>query len=342
MADAARAIRRNQRNLDRRVARTLRRVRNRKNRRNAGDYEPVRVDFSCVYLCGACDYFVHEHQGDDGAVVACPACGESDWIDLAVEPLANRIRDMEAEERMKVPQHVRRLVLGVSLGFFGVLATGFAVAYIFFGGLYGGFSFLTVLAAAILVPIINFWLPRPAAVFLLRNQERVPHRWHVPMPLPDPDEPPSRKYKALQAQPISETLKAPISGRECMAYQVCVLFDTPGDARPPEWVLQEQEAVAVRLGEELEVPAKALYLESPVAEVQVIEDAGEKYEAVKRFLRQRGLFITDGEFHYFEARLEPGDEVDVSDHDEEMYVVRHSGAVDCGTLPGLPRPTWRD
>ncbi|MBA2661044.1 MAG: hypothetical protein H0U74_02020 [Bradymonadaceae bacterium] len=145
----------------------------------------------------------------------------------------------------------------------------------------------------------------------------------------------------LKAHAVEGMLKAPISGRECIAYQVCVLFDTPGDARPAQWALQEQRNLSVRLGDTIEVSQNSFYLESPVEEVQQRDESIESCEATKEFLRQRGLFNTDGEFHFFEAILELGDEVNVDEYEDKVYVVRHTASANCGKLPRLPPPIWR-
>ena len=211
----------------------------------------------------------------------------------------------------------------------------------------------------LVVPVSYFILPRYVARFVMRNRqecpEELPHRWHVPYPLPDPDRTPETTYDGLEAHPADDTITAPISGRECIAYELCVLFDAPGDARPPEWSLQEQRAVDIRLGNRLELAFDELYLESPVEEVDapgVIGDLDDfddpeplepddRFDEIKRFLRQRGLFIADGDFHFFEARIEPGDRLDVDAYDDAIHILRHTDAPDCDELPRLPRPTWR-
>lgn len=332
MAEAAKAMRRIQRSLDRRAALSKRRARAR-GLQFSGDYEPKRVEFECKYLCAACGYFVDTAPADDSNQ-ACPACANDEWLDLAVEPLADRLRDMEAEERMEPPKFIRRLVVGVPLVIFaailiGIVTTSYLESGQFWSRVsfangshesraYVDYSLLTIVAAIFVVPLAYYFLPRPLAVLLLRGQERTPHRWHVPLSLPNPERKASRTLQDIEAQQCGEVLTAPISGRECLAYQVCVLFDVAGDARPPEWVLQEQRSVAIGFGDELEVASGSLYFESPVERVDV-SDA-----EVKRFLRQRGLFITEGEFQFYEARLEPGDRVNVADYDAEMYIIRHT------------------
>lgn len=346
MAQAAKAMRKIQQRINDRVAKTRRRATS----RNAGtadysDYEPERTDFPCMELCGTCGYFFDAAE-DDTVDTSCPACGEQTWVDLGVEPVAERVRDMEAAERNQVPLWIK-ISVSVATFLFLVAAAVVLGLYVHARG-----AALAAASTLFLVPAAWFGLSRPAAVLLLQGRERMPDRWHVPMPLPAEGREPTRVLEAVEAQPVESTLEAPVTGRECVAYQVCVLFDTPGDARPAEWALEEQRAEPLRLGEGLEVEPDELYLESPVEQVHATGGEGpaidlressretdERYDELKRFLRRRGLFITEGEFHFYEAVLEPGDRLHVADYDGETYVVEHSDAADADELPELPDPS---
>ncbi len=360
-AEAARAIRKLQRNLNRRFARTRERIGSHAVR--YGDLEPERTEFACHFLCGRCGYIVddpHAEEGDEEdepEAIACPACGDRDWIDLAVEPLADRIRDIEEDARMQIPGYVHVTVVAAALALFVVLAVGLIVAGYAATGAWFEQPYLFYLEATgylalFVVPLAYFFLRRPAAVWMLRGRERVPHRWHVPVDLPDPEQTPERARRDLEVRASGEVLESPVSERECVAYQICVLFDVAGDARPPEWVLQEQRASDAALGDEIVVEADRLFLESPVEHVETpsladsldspedddAEVAGERYETLKRFLRKRGLFVTEGEFHFYEACLQVGDAVDLADHGDTS-VLRHTAAEASGRLPELPHPT---
>ncbi len=326
MADAARAIRASQRELDRHVSGIMRRRRARAKGRLGVDYEPEVAEWLCGFLCSECDYLVPPQEEEP--TEACPCCRSTTWIDLSIEPLAHRIRDMEAEERMKPPPKARRNVYGTAAAVVVIMtvaagATGGAVA-----------GFITLVAGAMVGTLAGVVAVRPVSLLMLQRQPRSPHRWHLPYPLPPVEATPVKAASGVKAEAVGELVRAPISGRECIAYEVCVLFDTPGDYRPPEWVIQEQGGGDLRLGE-LEVAAGEYYLESPVEEVEAAD-----VEAVKRFLRERGLFWPDGEYHYYEALLEPGDVVNIAEH-EELVIVDHLDPADHGGLPRLPPPTWR-
>lgn len=340
MADAARAMRRIQRDLNRRVDRTRQRARRRAvHYSDYGERTVVRTDFPCTYLCNACGYFVDDPGEEEAPEEACPACGETAWVDLAIEPLANRIREMEADERMVVPTWITVSVVVVT-----VVAVVALVSVLALAGA-AEWAGLVAISSLGVIPLAYHVLPRPAAVWLLKGRERRPYRWHVPLPLPEPDVTPDETMGELDVHATDGAIEAPISGRECLAYQVCVLFDISGDARPPEWVLEEQRAVPVRLGETLQVGAAALFLESPVERVDApgggmepLDEGAERdtrYDAIKKFLRKRGLFVTEGQYHFYEAVLEPGDVVKVEVFDD-TYVLRDAAAAE--DLPKLPEP----
>jgi hypothetical protein len=338
MADAAKAMRRVQSRINRRARRSKRRARQPRGGGGSAAYEPERTDFPCVFLCMTCGYFVDDPDPDDEGAApdhACPSCETTSWVDLAVEPTAAMVRDLEEEERHRAPDFIKHWILGACAGLFGLfvallvgssyLSTGEWLARTYQGRL----IYASVFAIAA-TAFAYYALPQRLSVWLLKGRERLPDRWHAPLGLPEPDEEPAQTFEQLEAATVDETITAPVSGRDCIAYQVSVLFDVEGDARPPEWVLQEQRATEVDLGGEFTAPPDRLFLESDEEYIRVPgaadlgETPGERYTDIKRFLRQRGLFITDGEFEFYEARLEPGDHVRAErfDEDRELYVVR--------------------
>jgi hypothetical protein len=304
------------------------------------------ADFPCAELCSTCGYFLGPDATDPPADGTCPSCGESGWLDLGLDANAERLRKMEADERQTAPAWIRRTLLGL------VIVTGVMSAVAGLMIVRNATLFLSsVIGTFIALPLAYYLLPRPLSVWLLQGRQESPHRWHVPLPLPDPDAVPDRTYEeSREATPAGETLTAPISQQECIAYQVCVLFDVEGDARPPEWALQEQRAAPARFGDDLELDPDTMFLETPVEEVETPDAVrasredleqqtdGASYEELEQFLRQRGLAMTDGEFHFYEARLEAGDRVDVADHDSEMFTIRHTSAAPADDLPDLPHP----
>lgn len=99
-------------------------------------------------------------------------------------------------------------------------------------------------------------------------------------------------------------MRAPVSGRECLGYEVTVLFDAPNDLRPPMWVLEEERTVHFTLAGEHAAP-DGVTLDLPAQEV-ANEATGFGNQQVAEFLRKRGLFASEGEYIVFEALIEPG------------------------------------
>ena len=342
MADAAKAMRKIQKRIDRRASKTRRRAMSDGDIVGASGFKPERVEFACAYLCGTCGYLIeHPAEASEEPPASCPACGDEGAVDLAIEPLAERVRQLEADERANAPTWVKQLVGGGTSGLMVALcATWFATGHPSYG-------MATIMAALFVVPLAYVTLPRAASVWLLSGRTHPPHRWHEPLGLPEAGAAPNHTLDRLEARAVDDTLEAPISQRECLAYQVCVLFDVSGDARPPEWALQEQRATHTKLGDALELDPDELYLESPVELVETLGealdsrlddaevDSASNYDELKQFLRQRGLFSTEGEFHLYEAVLEPGDLVHVDEYDE-MHVLRHESAMETDELPDLP------
>ena len=86
-----------------------------------------------------------------------------------------------------------------------------------------------------------------------------------------------------------------------VGYDLGVMFDAPGDAWPPIWVLREMHAGAFEVaGQAITADGVSLALPiKPVAETVLTP------EQKQRFLRERGLFLVDGQFDLFEAIVEP-------------------------------------
>jgi hypothetical protein len=301
-------------------------------------YEPESVGYPCAELCGSCGYFVDIDPDPESDVEpTCPACGDQAWIDLEIEPVASAIREMEAEERNEVPTWIKSTVVVAT---FAAIAAGVGALYA--AGVGAGYTICAACSALLFVPAAYFGLSKPASVLLLQGRARFPDRWHVPLPLPEEERAPSQTFDRLEARIDDELVTAPISDRECIACQICVLFDASGDARPAEWALEEQSATTLVFDGagpegELRIGPEELYLETPVEFVHAtgedilpVDDdqmpigAGVDYDTIKRFLRERGLFITEGDFHFYEAVLQPGDRVDVTDYDGDIYIVEHS------------------
>lgn len=255
----------------------------------AGSHEA----FPCLYLCDACGYL-----GDTRA--PCPACGSTMWIDLNLWAHAHALREREEAERQNPSKEVRWEVRLASLAIGGALGAGVAVGLALGGVLAFGWPALLACGAGATAATHGLG-QRKLGWSMMARRVRWPTRWRLPLPLAD-ERAPIAARAAGRVDPRGPLLTAPFSGRPCVAYEIAVLFDTPNDAWPPIWALREIRSCAFEVaGHAVEADAAALAL--PIE--QVTRPAITE-EALSKLLRERGLFLTDGQFDLFEAILEPG------------------------------------
>ena len=134
---------------------------------------------------------------------------------------------------------------------------------------------------------------------------RDPTRWRMPVPLADDSGTSMRRTgPALARAPL---LRAPFTGRPCVAYEVAVLFDHPDDAWPPTWVPREMRSCAFEVDGH-EVAADRAMLTAPT---EPVTRPTMSEEEKRRFLRERGLFLADGTFDLHEAIVEPNEACEV-------------------------------
>lgn len=253
---------------------------------------PPKESFDCLFLCDGCGYL-----SDTDA--RCPACGATAWIDLDYWVHAEALRAREEEERRNPSKEVRWQVRLASLaagstlgaGCVGLLAAaGVALAWPVALGLG-----VTSVAAA------HGLGQRRIGWSLMARRVRDPTRWRLPLPSIDPAAKIRERISGHLA-PQGALLRAPFTGRPCIGYEIAVLFDTPEDAWPPIWVLREMRSCAFDVrGRAVEADKAWLALPTaPISQPALDDDAKAK------FLRQRGLFLGDGQFDLFESIIEPG------------------------------------
>lgn len=255
----------------------------------------AREEFPCMHLCSACGYL-----GDNRA--PCPACAATMWIDLGLTAHAHALRDREWAERQLPARDVHWQIRLASLGIGGGLGTAAAAGLAAAGVLAFWPALLACGAGASLA---TFGLgQRRLGWSIMARRVRAPRRWRLPLPVADGRAPIVRRASG-RAEPREALLRAPFSGRPCVAYEIGVLFDTPNDAWPPIWVLSEMRASAFDVAGHT-LPADGAALALSLDPVSTMDEA-----ALSRFLRERGLFATDGQFDLFEAVVEPGATVDL-------------------------------
>ena len=291
MNDALRRMRRDRQNQSRLLD-------YRKHRKPANDGPgPANEAFDCLFLCDHCGY-LSEVEG------ACPACTHTAWIDLDNWAHAEALRGVEEAARQHPVAEVRWRVRGATLALGTLVGVGCATGLALAGVLAG--SMASVLGATGAATALTHALARRKIGWsIMARRVRDPTRWRMPVPLADETDTLKRRAgPALAREPL---LRAPFTGRPCVAYEVAVLFDHPDDAWPPTWVLREMRSCAFEVDGH-EVAANRAMLTGPTELVATpTMSEGEK----RRFLRERGLFLADGTFDLYEAIVEANEACEV-------------------------------
>ena len=266
----------------------------------------MRESFDCFFSCGNCGFLQWAEGAGDEAKrtigAACPACGANAWVDLGHLDSANALRDAEAHDRMTpFPWMERRAKLLVTLG---SLAGG-ALSVLAFAATVSDFNdvvpfsvFLGMATAGALrmgvYPAVKYRLFE----MMDRRAGTHPARWRIPIPIVATNSPRSDEVQG-EVRAEGPLLRTPVTDRECIAYEISILFDVQGDARGPRWVLEEEASTGFSIGGR-SVDAGTATLEIPLEAVD-LKPGEEHRKACARFLRERGLFFADGEFEFFES-----------------------------------------
>lgn len=263
------------------------------------------------HLCSGCGLLLTDSAD------RCPHCGGGSLVDLRADDAAHSVRELEDEARMVVPfwAGLRATTLAVVLSG-GIFALGLTVVGVsasasgirpYTDRLVSLFIVAVLFAvAAALFFTAHVYLPRLLAWRYFERHPSRPIRWRLPLPLWD-DGLPTRERVRGQAGGTGEVLEAPFSGRPCLAYRAALLFDRPGDCRPPEWVLEESACAELRVEGRL-LPAGRTTLDGALHPVDPTA-VPEVSERLRSFFRARGLFQDDGDFWFFETLLTDGDRV---------------------------------
>ncbi|MCP4679050.1 MAG: hypothetical protein GY854_26885 [Deltaproteobacteria bacterium] len=263
-----------------------------------------RVNFTCFYLCGDCGYLA------DKPAVACPSCGEKNWLDLRDVEIAEMVQENETTARMRIP----KVVDGILISLFFVIAFFTLIIFQDPDWSYDMSGWFLIIGEAVIAVPVFLFFRRHLAKLHYRMFSRRPVRWRMPSLASTggkPDRCISGKAKC------GELLKAPFSGEPCIAYKASVLFDSHGDARPPEWVLAEVTAV------DFEIEGSPVLGERVMVDVKlepVLASATTSSE-LEQFLRARGLFLEDGEFTFFEALVTPTKSINAGFYNSSETIV---------------------
>ena len=252
-----------------------------------------REPFPCMTLCGDCGYLCAAPP------TQCPSCTRKAWIDLGYTAYAEVLRAAETEARRHPPEALKWRIRLASLTTGGAIGLG-GVAGVVLSGLATLGAPLVIALGATAVGFTHVFGRHQLGRSIMSAKVTRPMRWHVPLPLAHPKAKPAARVVG-PVRPQGALLRAPFSGRMCVGYDIGILFDAPGDAWPPIWVLREMHVAAFEI-EGREIAADGASLALPI--LPVLEPAMDHDRQV-RFLRERGLFSADGQFDLFEAIVEP-------------------------------------
>lgn len=268
-----------------------------------GGKSPAKEAFDCLFLCDHCGY-LSEAEG------ACPACTHTAWIDLDNWTLAEGLREIEEAARQNPVPAVRWRIRGASLAIGALVGaactTGLAMAGLVAVGAasLAGVGAGATGAATVLTHAVG---RRQLGWSIMARRVQDPTRWRMPVPFADD---PAGKFFKRSVGPALATeglLRAPFTGRPCVAYEVAVLFDHPTDAWPPTWALREMRSCVFTV-DGREVGKDGAMLTAPT---ELIEQPVMSEEEKRRFLRERGLFLADGRFDLYEAIVGPNEQVEL-------------------------------
>ena len=204
----------------------------------------------------------------------CSHCGDDGWIDLGHPSTALALRmseDQDAQQRVSLPKRmVGYGIFGMAIGWFlGLMVSSGIGVTLAITGLCGVIGALVVLHQH-----RASGSPEPSVL---------PARWAMALP-PAPGTHPEVSGPVTTT---ADALRAPLSGRRCIAWEVGVRHDTQADADDASWWLLEQKLVPVSVGDEALDPART-HLRVPRMHFGPLATA-ELDEAARLFLRQRGI-----------------------------------------------------
>jgi hypothetical protein len=259
--------------------------------------EETHEAFACHHLCGDCGH-LFERSG------ACPHCGQKATYDLRNKEVASRLREWEETERHSIPRSIKRtmtvvavlstlVTLAVMLGLACLLDDAFLIVLV---------GIAAVAVAGAVYGVITHLAVRWVTWLYYRNKRLEPLRWKLPIPKPGADTPVASTDAGEAAG--EATVTAPFSRRPCLGYRAVIIFDIKGDARPPRCVLDECEVTDFTLGGRTIEGGRTTLIGD--FEAVPLDDSMTSDADLARFLRKRGLYLTDGTLDFLELRLEAG------------------------------------
>lgn len=205
--------------------------------------EPEHRDFPCAFLCSSCGQLhppldpTAGHPTRRNIDVAkrpgapCSHCGAQGWIDLANVAMADILRDSERAHQSSRPRVLTLLPVLLSLLSAVVTAridTSHGRSIAGFLGAESALPLWPLVALALLGVFVGAGLWRRH-----QHRRRLPHRWSL---APSRAAGPRRRGHARSGP----TLRAPLTGRPCVAYELAIHTADEPDAPLGEFTLVEQ------------------------------------------------------------------------------------------------------
>jgi hypothetical protein len=252
-----------------------------------------RMEIECAMMCTGCGWLRWPDDPTAGDpqrrtpassdTPMCPYCGSKAWLDLQHVPTWEALQQVERYEVDARRGKPIGVAVGVAaVGLVGLASLAAVVASPVLAGVLGacalaGFGFTArVIAAA----------PAPRRL--------VPRRWSMVVPPRGVASPVARDRIVTDAR-----LRAPLSGRECVAYEVAVRRDNDARADWPTWSLVDQRNVAFAIaGERVDADDVLLELHR--------ERSTAEGEAVQNYLSARGIDPHAPHLVMYETIVEPG------------------------------------
>lgn len=271
--------------------------------RGAFDRTTGRASEPCHLSCTGCGALappppLDPQRGDAARLDPCKHCGTSAWVDLSEDEATRGLATVEAYEHKTIDR--RRRILHWVLRIGGAITMGLLCFFAAASSPSGIFAFLTMLVGFVSVCFFALGYGQATRV----EQRSLPYRWMLPLPPSTPVAAGGTRLRGpVGPNDDDEPLRAPFTGRPCLAYRVVVRReDAPRNAVA---ALVAQGACDLRI-EGRPVLASTVRLDLDTRPVRVEH---EREAAALAYLRRHGIFDTDGPWILEEAVLEPGDEV---------------------------------
>ena len=264
--------------------------------------DSIRAPFPCASICTECGALrdpvaADPHRHEQADRTPCVHCGQTAWADLTNDDTAFAVAEGEQFERgndrpgRRVTYVVLRLAAAAALSVACVHALIAAKTYSIL------FTMLTSLFVLLFIPALVITAVRE----LTRRRRSLPHRWALALP------PSTREAKAAAfsgpAVADGDLLRAPLSGRPCLAYEVRARRD--GGTGSDRVALVDQRCM------DLVVDGQAVPGTRTLLRVPATPFTGPASEGVQNYLRSRGVLHSHGPWILSETIIEPGQDVRV-------------------------------